>query len=432
MNLVVATSLAPLLVGCSDDGSGSAESAGTRSSTTSSTPPTTVSSDERAVDWLADLEALDAGVTRIHPNAFWRVGAEEWERRIMEARALLPTLTDRQAEMVFFELSALLDGHSGIYPFDIGYHLYELRLYHFTDGYFLLDGPDATAIGGELVAINGVPIEEAVALVTPLVPYDNDKSIELMVPMFLMIAEILEGTGIVTDTAAPAFDILRVDGSHAILNPGVLLWDPYVEQFDAMPIGLPQSTEPLSQSRRDDAFWWTMIEDVLYLQYNQAVAGEGTQTIGALAQQVRERLEVGDVRRVVVDIRHNAGGDSRTYAPLKSLLLDPLVDRPGGLFVIIGRHTFSAGTLFATEIEAQSVSAVFVGEPTGGRPNVYADPMPLKLVSSGINVYVSSGYYDFASPNDPRPWIPPDIPVELSSADYFAGLDPVLQAAIDA
>ena len=49
----------------------------------------------------------------------------------------------------------------------------------------------------------------------------------------------------------------------------------------------------------------------------------------------------------------------------------------------------------------------------------------------GIKVNVSSHFFDFASPNDPRPWIAPDIAVELSSADYFAGIDTVLQAAID-
>jgi hypothetical protein len=56
----------------------------------------------------------------------------------------------------------------------------------------------------------------------------------------------------------------------------------------------------------------------------------------------------------------------------------------------------------------------------------------VNLPSSGIKVNVSSRYYDFASPDDLRPWIEPEIPVELSSADYFAGFDPVLQAAIDA
>lgn len=432
---IVATLCVLTFVGCSDDGGSSGDTTSPTSATspTSTTSPTTTTiSDEPAVDWLADLDALDAGVRRIHPNPFWRVSEEEWNARIAEARELLPTLDRHQAEMVFFGLAALLDGHSGIYPSEIGYHFYELRLYHFTDGYFLLDGPDPTAVGGELVAINGVPVDEAVALVTPLIAHDNDKTIEVVVPMYLMIAEILEGTGIVTDPAAPQFDILRPDGSHAILNPGMLLWEPYIEQFDGMPVGLPEAPEPLSQSRRSDRYWWTMVDDVLYIQFNTVVRGEGDNSLAFVVDEVRDRLAVGDVRRVVVDIRHNNGGDYRTYTPLKTLLLDPDVDRPGGLYIIIGRQTFSAATLFATELDVQTTSAVFVGEPTGGSPNLYADARPVNLLSSGIKVNVSSGYYDFASPGDTRPWIAPDIPVELSSADYFACFDPVLQAAIEA
>lgn len=86
----------------------------------------------------------------------------------------------------------------------------------------------------------------------------------------------------------------------------------------------------------------------------------------------------------------------------------------------------------ATELDQLSKAAVFVGDPTGGSPNLYANARPVNLSSSGIKVNVSSHYFDCASPNDPRPWIAPDISAELSSADYFAGRDSVLQAAIDA
>ena len=406
---VLAVVLATVLVGCAGDSEGAPSK--------TSIASTTTISDESAVNWLADLDQLDSGVRSVHPNPFWRVGEEEWNAKLAAAREVMPTLGRHQAEMVLFELTALLDGHSGIYPSEIGYHMYALRLYHFTDGYFLLDGPDPTAIGGELVAINGVPVAEAAARVLPLIAHDNDKVFEVVVPMYLMIEEILEGTGIVDDPSQPAFDILRSDGTHAILNPGQLLWDPYVAAFDGLPVGLPQAAQPLSQTRRNDPFWWTMVDDVLYLQYNQVIRGEGADTLAALVDEVRARLAIGDVRRVVVDIRHNNGGDYQTYAPLKKLLLDPIVDHPGGLYVIIGRQTFSAGVLLATELDVQATSVEFVGEPTGGSPNLYANVRPVYLASSGIKVNVSSHFFDFASPNDPRPWIAPDIAVELSSTD---------------
>ena len=179
--------LATLLVGCASASEGADTVATTISSTTiaSTTISSTTAVSEPAVDWLADLDLLDSGVRRVHPNPFWRVSEEEWNAKLAAAREIMPTLGRHQAEMVLFELTALLDGHSGIYPSEIGYHMYGLRLYHFTDGYFLLDGPDPSAIGGELVAINGVPVADAVAKVMPLIAHDNDKVFEVVVPMYL-------------------------------------------------------------------------------------------------------------------------------------------------------------------------------------------------------------------------------------------------------
>ena len=191
-------------------------------------------------------------------------------------------------------------------------------------------------------------------------------------------------------------------------------------------------TEPLSQSRRNEPFWWTTIGDALYFQYNAVVTTTSDdETLASVVDQVRASLASGGVERVIVDLRHNNGGDNRTYGPLLQLLQDPGVDRAGRLLVIIGRQTFSAGTNFATELD-QLTSAVFVGEPTGGRPNLYADVRPVELPSSGITVQVSSHFYVKSTPTDDRPWIPPDIPVELSSADYFAHRDAILDAALAA
>jgi hypothetical protein len=401
-------------------------------STSTSTATTT-----EAIDWDADLDALDEGVRRIHPNPFWRVSEEEWDERLADARQRLPTLSRREAEMVLFELTALIDGHSGIHPFDVGYHLYAIRLYHFTDGYFVVDSQDPTAVGGQVLTINEVPVEEAVARVTPLVAHDNDKTIEVALPMYLITPEILGGLGIVDDVTRPHFEVRRSDGTLIVLDPGIAEWGPYTDTFGGSPVGLPQAPEPMSQSRRDEEFWWTTIEDpagggdVLYFQYNEVRSTSPSGPLSAVVDEMRQRIDAGGVRRVIVDVRHNPGGDNTTYFPLLDLLLDPSVDQPGGLYVIIGRQTFSAATNFTTELDVRS-SAVFVGEPTGGRPNLYGDVRPVWLPSSDIQVNVSSRYWEMSTPDDLRPWIPADIPVELSSDEYFAHQDTVLEAALAA
>ena len=73
---------------------------------------------------------------------------------------------------------------------------------------------------------------------------------------------------------------------------------------------------------------------------------------------------------------------------------------------------------------------MLIGEPTGGRPNLYANPRPLELPNSGIVVNVSSKYFQAGGIDDDREAIEPDIAVAATLADLLAGRDPVLDTAL--
>jgi hypothetical protein len=49
-----------------------------------------------------------------------------------------------------------------------------------------------------------------------------------------------------------------------------------------------------------------------------------------------------------------------------------------------------------------------------------------------MKVLVSTTYEGYGRPNDPRLAIEPDIPVDLTAAQYFSGRDPVLDTALAA
>ena len=77
---------------------------------------------------------------------------------------------------------------------------------------------------------------------------------------------------------------------------------------------------------QDETLWWTFLEDsgTLFVQFN-AVRGDATGVIS----EIRERAQDDDVERVVIDLRHNSGGDNTTLGPLERALRDPAIDRPG-------------------------------------------------------------------------------------------------------
>ena len=103
--------------------------------------------------------------------------------------------------------------------------------------------------------------------------------------------------------------------------------------------------------------------------------------------------------------------------------------RIDSLLVIIGRNTFSAAQNLINAIEMWT-HAVFVGEPSSSRPNSVGEETSVRLPWSGLQLSISSRFFQDSAPTDHRPWIPVEIPVELSSADYFANRDPALEAIL--
>jgi C-terminal processing protease CtpA/Prc len=71
-----------------------------------------------------------------------------------------------------------------------------------------------------------------------------------------------------------------------------------------------------------------------------------------------------------------------------------------------------------------------VGEPAGGSPHQYGDHASVELPSLGVTVYVAPQYVQVLGRDDQRVELVPDVPVVQTAADFFAGRDPVLTAAL--
>jgi C-terminal processing protease CtpA/Prc len=130
------------------------------------------------------------------------------------------------------------------------------------------------------------------------------------------------------------------------------------------------------------------------------------------------------VRRIVVDLRLNPGGDNTTFWSLVDA-----VRRAGRKAVVLtGRRTFSAAGNLAAVLD-HDTRARLVGEPTGGSPNQWGDSAPVELPSIGLTVHVAVQDVQVV-PDDRRLAVVPDVGVEPTAADFLAGRDPVLARAL--
>ncbi len=136
--------------------------------------------------------------------------------------------------------------------------------------------------------------------------------------------------------------------------------------------------------------------------------------------------------RFVLDLRLNGGGNNMLNLPVvHGILKRDSINRYGRLYVIIGRHTFSAASHLVTYLERHT-EALFVGEPTSASPNHYGDAEPIDLPNSGLQVGASTIYWQNSLPRpfETRDRTDPDIAVDLTIVDYEAGRDPALDAIL--
>jgi hypothetical protein len=389
---------------------------------------------DRVAGWRADIDALLAARESLHPDPWHGMARADWVAAADAVKARIPELTDDAALVELVRLAAMpgwngRDGHTGIFLTPgSGVHAYPLRMWRFTDGLVITAAraPYEDLVGSRVTAIGGRPIDEVLRLVEPLSPRDNDSSLLAFAPRYAGVSEILAGLGVI-DRAGPAlFSVVGRDGKARDVTIDPITVDEDVAWHGGQPLRLPPTDAPWL---RDQAktLWWSYLADhrTLFVQYNSVESG-----INGVADEILARAQQDDVARVVVDLRHNGGGDNTTMGHLEDVLRDPAINRPGRLVVLIGRITFSAAANFATDLE-QSSAATFAGEAMGGSPNLYGDAREVALPYGDQSVFVATRYWQRSTPEDQRITIEPDIAADLSSADYVAGRDPVLQAVFD-
>jgi dienelactone hydrolase len=386
----------------------------------------------------ADVRLLAQHLRDDHPNLFHDLSPARFDAAVDDLASRADSLGDDELLVGLMRLGALpgvRDGHTGIFPLDPSHervlYLYPIRLYTFEDGTYVVGQAGGfDLLRARLVAVNGRPLDEVVAAVAPLVPRDNDSTLRLRVNTFLDTAEILHGLGIAPDTGPLTFTFERAGASFAASLAPIPVSRYAAGIGDLVHPLIPQAVTggrvPAYVARRNQALWTTKLDSgrVFYIGYNDARTGTWTGARRTLKAAKTKRL-----RGVVVDLRNNPGGDNNTYAEL----LDALrrVARTKRVVVIISRTTFSAAENFAADLE-RVAHPVFVGEPSGGSPNLYGDVNSTLLPASGLMLHVAGIYWQKSTPGDPRVAIDPQVPVPLSSEDFFAGRDPVLAGAVQA
>lgn len=386
-----------------------------------------------------DVRELGKSIEQLHPAPFRAITKPRFRAEVNALAQRAPGLSQNEVLVGVLRIIALLgprNGHTGLFPGDSGHirplSLYPLRLYHFSDGVYVVDARDKSLVRSRLVAIDGTSVDRVLKLVRPLTPSDNPSNLRGLTPHFLLTAEVLDGLGITERAATATFTLERPDGRRDDVALTPIAGPQYAAAFAEPhhghnPSSLPYGARPLYLAGGSKPLWATTLARgrAVYVGYNTVRL-----PTPAMLRKIERLVRAPSVRRVIVDVRLNGGGENTTYGGLTSLLGSPAVDKRGKLYLLVGRATFSAAANFAAEID-RDTRATIIGEPTGGGVETYGDTFPVLLPTVGWNVYIAARYHERKKGrSDRRLAIAPDIRIDLSSAQHFAGQDPVLERAL--
>ena len=390
---------------------------------------------DRAAGWSRDVEAFLDALGSQHYVLRRATLPDSIRRAAARFRARVGEWSDDRALAELMGIARMAgDGHTYVLPFSaarVTSHWLPLRFYQFSDGMYVIDALPGYErwIGARVDAIAGVPADRITSLMRAYIPRDNDAG-----GMLFAVATLIRFQGFIE-----AVSNRSLRDSVALTLTVQPSNRPTVRHFPLQPApalrGMPKlmaprrasTPAPLWLRNVPTTFWMEAIADtVLYVQFNQ-VQNTPQESLAQAATRLEKALERQHPRLLIVDARHNNGGNLTLLDPLIAALRR-FTEGGGRLVVISGRHTFSAAQIFLGRAEHEA-HAEIVGEPSASKPNFVGEENAVLLPYSGAIGSVSNLYHE-SIPGDSRPWIEPRPKTILSSRDYFSNRDPVLDAVL--
>ncbi len=404
---------------------------------------------QTAEQWLKDVDTLTALIEKHHPKLWEKISREKFMKQAEGIKAGLP---DWSVEKITIELMGLVasqgDGHSeillnGVERFNLWF---PLRMESFHDGVFITacDEAHGELLGAQVLKLDGTEMKEALKKIGVITPKDSDIAASRLIANYLPNAVILKTLQITEKSEAMQLEVLDAGGNIKSVSISSAPWG-MTGNWTWNKTAVPTKNKKVSiyQEHQDKLphylakmvplripYWFELYDDkkLLFFQWNQ-IANWRRDPIGDFTKRLflafDENAETLD--KFVIDLRFNEGGNGLLARPfVQELILRRNLLPRGRLYIITGRHTFSAASNLIGQMLKQT-NAVTVGDIAPGPLNWCSDVIDFRLTNSALIVNISTMFWMEGHATDRRGFYPPECFIPQTFKDLISFVDRPLE-----
>jgi hypothetical protein len=382
-----------------------------------------VSEKSREQIWSEDLDILAKQLPQRHMDLFFKISQTDFLSNLKELKEKLPGLDDDGVKVELMKIMASVgDSHTQMVLHSA--RIFPLKFYWFEEGLYVTYTTKEyqEILHLKLVGIEDMDIEDVIDRLSSVIAYENQSQLKHRLPNLMFRTDILSGLRIIQDKGKARFKF--TDRNQRLVERTILSMS---VRDNPEPIGLSNERPlPLYMRNANKFLWYEYLaeEKTLYFKYNACRDMTGL-TVQKFTGDLLQFMDEHPVLRLVVDLRNNGGGNSGLLMPfINTLKGRKQINQKGRLYVVIGRQTFSSAVLNALAFQ-NGTEALFIGEPSGGKPNHFGEVKGFILKNSKIGIQYSTKY--FAHSKEDTPSFNPDVVIQPSIRDYLEYRDPVME-----
>ncbi|PRR80795.1 S41 family peptidase [Clostridium vincentii] len=387
----------------------------------------TTDNTDRNNKWLEDIDFLASQLPIKHVNLFFSCKEENFFSEIQALNNKVPKISSYEICVEISKIvAAFRDAHtSALLPVNL---LLPIEVYWFKEGIYIVSAIDTyrKLENLRITHVDGLEINKFINALSKIISYENKSFLKAQLPKYFPAIELLYGLKLTRSVDSIELTLEDESKKSKTVNIEALSFKDLKDINNSNDL-VEETNLPLYRKSPEKYYWFEYLPEfkTVYFKYN-ACRNMIEKDMPTFGRELISFINENTVNKLVIDLRNNLGGNSQLLDEfIKDIQHCEKINRKGNLYVITGRETFSSALLNLYSLKAKT-KAIFIGEPTGGKPNCYGEVERFKLKNSAITICHSTKYYKTIQ-NDKLLSFVPDINLEVSVENFIIGNDPWLE-----